>query len=182
MGWELIDLPKEKRAVGCKWVFTMKFKSDGSLERYKAHLVVKGFTQTYGIDYSETFAPVAKLNTVRVLLSIDVNSDWQLQQLGMKNDFLNGDLKEEVFMDAPPGFEDKFGSKVCKLKKSLYELKQSPRPWFEKFTSSVKRQGYSRAQADHTLFFRRSSEGRISILIVYVDDIILTNDDTVEMA
>ena len=85
-------------------------------------------------------------------------------------------------MDAPPGFENEFGSKVCKLKKSLYRLKQSPRAWFEKFTSSVKRQGYSQAQANHTLFFRRSSEGRIAILIVYVDNIILTGDNTVEMA
>ena len=92
--WELIDLPKEKRTVGCKWVFTVKFKSDGPLERYKARLVAKGFTQTYGIDYSKTFAPVAKLNTVRVLLSIVVNLDWQLQQLDVKNAFLNGDLKE----------------------------------------------------------------------------------------
>ena len=179
---ELIDLLKEKRTIGCKWVFTVKFKSDGSLERYKAHLVSKGFTQTYGIDYSETFASVSKLNIVHVLLSIVVNLDWKLQQLDVKNAFLNGDLKEKVFMDAPSGFEDKFGSKVCKLKKSLYELKQSPRAWFEKFTSSVKRQGYSQAQADHTLFFRRSSEGRIEILIVYVDDIILIGDDTVEMA
>ena len=85
--WELIDLPKEKRTVGCKWVFTLKFKSDGSLERYKARLVAKGFTQTYGIDYSMTFAPVAKLNTVRVLLSIIVKLDWQLQQLDVKMPF-----------------------------------------------------------------------------------------------
>ena len=92
--WELIDLPKEKRTIGCKWVFTVKFKSDGPLERYKDRLVAKGFTQTYGIDYSKTFAPVAKLNTVRVLLSIAVNLDWQLQQLDVKNAFLNGDLKE----------------------------------------------------------------------------------------
>jgi len=79
--WEVINLPREKKTVGCKWVFTVKFKSDGSLERYKARLVAKGFTQTYGIDYFETLAPVAKLNTARVLLSIAVNLDWELQQL-----------------------------------------------------------------------------------------------------
>ena len=95
--WELIDMPKEKRIVGCKWMFTVNFKSNGSLERYKAHLVAKGFTQNYGIDYSETFAPVVKLNTVRVLLSIAINLDWQLQQLDFKNAFLNGDLKEGIY-------------------------------------------------------------------------------------
>lgn len=170
-----------KTTVGCKWVFTVKYNSDGSLERYKARLVAKGFTQTYGVDYSETFAPVAKLNTVRVLLSIAVNLDWPLQQLDVKNAFLNGDLEEEVYMDSPPGFEEKFGSKVCKLKKSLYGLKQSPRAWFEKFTQSVRKQGYLQGQTDHTLFFKFSPDGKIAILIVYVDDIILTGDDVVEM-
>lgn len=104
--------------------------------------MAKGFTQTYGIDYSETFAPVAKLNTVRILLSLTANMDWPLHQLDVKNAFLNGDLEEEVYMDIPPNFENKFGSNVCKLNKSLYGLKQSPRAWFEKFTQSMKKQGY----------------------------------------
>ncbi|KAM0944859.1 putative RNA-directed DNA polymerase [Dioscorea sansibarensis] len=155
--WVVADLPKGIPTVGCKWIFTPKFNSDGSLERYKARLVAKGFTQTYGIDYTETFAPVAKLNTVRILLSI------------------------VVYMLPPPGFEAKFGSKVCKLEKALYGLKQSPRAWFERFTQVVKNHGYTQAQSDHTLFTRFSNEGKCAVLIVYVDDILLTGDDTKEI-
>jgi hypothetical protein len=179
--WELVDLSRGKKTVGCKWVFTVKYKSDGSLERYKARLVAKGFTQTYGIDYLETFAPVTKLNSVRVLLSLAANRGWPLQQLDVKNAFLNGNLEEEVYMDAPPGFGKNFGIKVCKLKKSLYGLKQSPRAWFEKFTQFIKSQGYTQEQGDHTMFIRHSHDGKIAILIVYVDDIILTKDDVLEM-
>ncbi|PNX73271.1 pentatricopeptide repeat-containing protein mitochondrial-like [Trifolium pratense] len=179
--WSVMTLPDGKKTVGCKWVFTVKYNSDGSIERYKARLVAKGFTQTYGIDYSETFAPVAKLNTVRILLSLAANLDWPLHQLDVKNAFLNGNLKEEVYMDVSPGFEDKFGSNVCKLNKSLYGLKQSPRAWFEKFTQSMKKQGYIQGQADHTLFTKFSKDGKIVVLIVYVDDIVLTRNDIVEM-
>ncbi|KAK5825993.1 hypothetical protein PVK06_020890 [Gossypium arboreum] len=179
--WETMELPVGKKIVGCKWVFTTKFKPDGSLDRYKARLVAEGYTQTYGIDYLETFAPVAKLNSVRVLLSIAVNLDWSLQQLDMKNAFLNGKLEEEVYMDPPPGFEEKFRTRVCKLKKSLYGLKQSPQAWFERFTQVVKKQGYSQGQADHTMFYRHSQKGRIVVIIVYVDDIILTGDDVDEI-
>ena len=121
-----VNLPNGKMLVGYKWMFTVKFKSNGSSEHYKARLVAKGFTQTYGIDYRETFAPIAKLNIVHVLLSLTLNLEWPLYQLDVKNAFLNGELEEEVLMDAPPGFEDNFGTKVCKLKKSLYGLKQSP--------------------------------------------------------
>ncbi|KAG8499583.1 hypothetical protein CXB51_006239 [Gossypium anomalum] len=110
--WEIMELPVGKKIVGCKWVFTTKFKPDGSLDRYKARLVAKGYTQTYRRDYLETFAPVAKLNFVRVLLSIDVNLDWSLQQLDVKNAFLNGKLEEEVYMDPPPGFEEKIGTRA----------------------------------------------------------------------
>lgn len=179
--WELTVLPEGKKTVGCKWVFVIKHKADGSVERYKARLVAKGFTQSYGIDYEETFAPVAKLNTVRVLLSIAVNLDWQLHQMDVKNAFLNGDLLEEVYMDSPPGLEAEFGNKVCRLRKSLYGLKQSPRAWFEKFTRSVKEFGYHQCQTDHTLFVNHGENGSITILIVYVDDIIITGNSIDEI-
>lgn len=105
----------------------IKCKADGSIKRYKARLVAKGFTQTYGINYQETFAPVAKINSIGVLLYLIVKFNWPLHRLDVKNAFLNGDLEAEVFMDLPPGFEEEFREKkVCRLKKSLYGLKQSP--------------------------------------------------------
>jgi len=180
--WEIVNLPRDKKIVGCKWVFTIKYKVDGNVDRYKARLVAKGFTQTYGIDYQETFAPVAKINSIRVLLSLAVNSDWPLYQLDVKNAFLNGDLEEEVFMSLPPGFENKLGSdKVCRLKKSLYGLKQSPRAWFERFGKAVTSYGFLQSQADHTIFYKHSKDGKVTILIVYVDDIILIGNDETEL-
>ena len=165
--WELVDLLEGKRPVGYKWIFTIKHKPDGSIDRYKARLVAKGFIQTYGIDYQETFAPVAKLNTVRVLLSLAANQDWPLYQLDVKNAFLNGDLEDEVYMEIPPGFEIKANvNKVCKLRRSLYGLKQSPRAWFDRFTKVVKKYEYSQGQSDHTLFTKFSMDGRIAIFIV----------------
>ncbi|RVW25921.1 Retrovirus-related Pol polyprotein from transposon RE1 [Vitis vinifera] len=176
--WTITDLPVGKRPVGCKWIFTIKYKADGSVERFKARLVARGFTQSYGIDYQETFAPVAKLNTIRILLSLAVNQDWCLQQLDIKNAFLNGDLEEEVYMEIPPGFEESMAkNQVCKLQKSLYGLKQSPRAWFDRFTKAVLKLGYKQGQADHTLFVKKSHAGKLAILIVYVDDIILSGND-----
>ena len=119
--WELVPLPKEMKPIGCRWVFTVKLKLDGSIDRYKARLVAKGYAQRYGIDYQDTFAPVAKINTICILISIAANRDWSLQQFNVKNAFLNGDLEEEVYMELPLGVKN--GSsckgKVCKLKKVI---------------------------------------------------------------
>ena len=132
----------------------MKLKLDGSIDRYKARLVVKGYTQRYGIDYQDTFAPVAKINTIRILISIAANRDWPLQQFDVKKDFLNGDLEEEVYMELPPEVKSSSSCKgeICKLKKSLYGLKQSPRTWFGRFSATMKEFGYTQGNSDHTLF------------------------------
>jgi hypothetical protein len=175
--WVLTTLPPNKRVVGCKWVFTVKQNSEGKVERYKARLVAKGYSQAYGVDYNETFAPVAKMNTIRALISIAANNKWKLFQMDVKNAFLHGDLQEEVYMDIPPGFNSReTEGKVCKLKKALYGLKQSPRAWFGRFRKEVCSMGYQQSNADHTLFFKHRGD-KIVILIVYVDDIVITGND-----
>ena len=179
--WELVECPPGKRPVGCRWIFTLKYKANGTIERFKARLVAKGYTQTYGIDYTETFAPVAKINTVRVLLSLAANLDWPLQQFDVKNAFLHGEMSEEVYMDLPPGcmIPEIHSQKVCRLKKSLYGLKQSPRAWFGRFTKSMIDFGYHQSNSDHTLFLKRKQD-KIMALIVYVDDMVVTGNDLEE--
>ena len=176
--WELVDHPPWKKPVGFRWVYTVKHKADGTIERFKARLVAKGYTQTYGIDYTDTFAPVAKINTVRVLLSLAANLDWPLQQFDVKNAFLHGELSEEVYMDLPLGcmILEVHCRKVCNLKKSLYGLKQSPRAWFGRFTKSMGSFGYHQSNSDHTLFLKKQ-HGKITALIVYVDDMVVTGND-----
>ncbi|KAI5323106.1 hypothetical protein L3X38_032178 [Prunus dulcis] len=138
-------------------------------------------TQTYGVDYTETFAPVAKLNTVRVLLSLVANHDWPLLQFHVKNALLHSDLKKEIYMDPPPGIPvtSKEGM-VCKLWKSLYRLKQSPRAWFGRFAASMRKSRYVQSNSDHTLFLKYQ-KGKLTALIIYVDDMILTGDDQAQI-
>ena len=180
--WELVCLPTGKKTIGCRWVFTVKLKQDGSVDRYKARLVAKGYTQKYGVDYQDTFAPVAKLDTFRILISIAASREWPLKQFDVKNAFLNGDLEEEVYMDIPPGVQCNFEnrSKVCRLKKSLYGLKQSPRAWFGRFSAAMKAFNYKQSGSDHTLFIKHQN-GKVTALIIYVDDMVLTGDDPEEM-
>ncbi|KAK8956599.1 hypothetical protein KSP39_PZI000178 [Platanthera zijinensis] len=175
--WSVVSLPPGQKPVGCKWVFVIKHAADGTIDRLKARLVARGFTQQEGLDYQETFSPVAKLNSVRVLISVAVHRRWPLFQLDIKNAFLNGDLQETVYMQQPPGFETTGESQVCHLRKALYGLKQSPRAWFEKFSKVLREIGFTRSSADFSLFTRHQPTGTV-ILLVYVDDIIITGDDS----
>ncbi|BBH08684.1 ABC-2 type transporter family protein [Prunus dulcis] len=175
------DYTRGKKTIRCRWVFTIKHNADRSIERYKARLVAKGYTQTYGIDYEETFAPVAKLNTVRVLLSLAANLDWPLHQFDVKNAFLHGELTEEVYMDIPPGYNTTQTGTVCRLRKALYGLKQSPRAWFGRFTMAMKNNGFKQCNSDHTLFLKHR-KGKVTALIIYVDDMIITGNDKQEIS
>ena len=175
--WEIVERPKGKNIVDCKWIFTLKYKADGSLERHKARFVAKGYTQTYGVGYQENFAPVAKMNTKRILLSLAAHYNWKLVQYDVKNAFLHGDLDEEIYMKILPGFEGNTGNKVCKLKKALYGQKQSPRAWFGSFAKVMKEFGYKQSQGVHTLFIKHSALGGVIALLVYVDGVIVAGND-----
>ena len=120
--WDLVTLSPGKFVVGCKWIYKIKTHFDGSIERYKARLIAKGFTQEYGIDYEEIFASVARISSVRALLAIAATNKWDIFQIDFKNAFLNGDLSEEVYMQPPLGFSIK-SNKVCQLRRALYALK-----------------------------------------------------------
>ena len=175
--WKLVDLPQGKKVVGCKWVFAVKVNPDGSVARLKARLVARGYAQTYGVDYSDTFSPVAKLNSVRLFISIAASQQWMIHQLDIKNAFLHGDLEEEVYLEQPPGFvaQGEYG-KVCRLKKALYGLKQSPRAWFGKFSKEIQAFGMNKSEKDHSVFYKKSAAS-IILLVVYVDDIVITGND-----
>ena len=179
--WELCDLPPGRKAVGSKWVFKIKYREDGTVDRYKCRLVAQGFTQAPGVDYSETFAPVARFGTIRTLLAIGVQREMSIQQMDVTTAFLNGTLKEDIYMNQPAGFEEPGNEhSVCHLKKSLYGLKQSPRCWYEELSTHLVTTGFQQSRADPCVFYKWI-EGQLTIISVYVDDLILLTDLISEM-
>ncbi|GAB0089493.1 secreted RxLR effector protein 161-like [Sergentomyia squamirostris] len=173
--WELKHLPEGKKALPCKWVYKMKTNPDGSVERYKARLVVKGFNQKQGVDYNDTFSPVAKLGTVRALLSVAANENLHLKQFDVSTAFLYGDLDEDIYMKQPEGYNDGT-DRVCKLKRSLYGLKQAPRCWNQRFGKFLENRGFQTSIADPCMYFRVRN-GKKLILVLYVDDGLIAAKD-----
>ncbi|GKV11817.1 hypothetical protein SLEP1_g23036 [Rubroshorea leprosula] len=181
--YELVELPKDKKALNNKWVFRVKSKVNNPNPRFKARLVVKGFRQQKGIDNDEIFSPVVKMPSIRVILALAASLNLEIEQLDVKTAFLHGDLEEEIYMKQPEGFEVQ-GKKnlVFKLKKSLYGLKQAPRQWYHKFDSFMGEHKFTRTESDHCVYVKRYPDGDFLILLLYVDDMLIVGHDIKKIA
>ena len=177
--WRLVDLPPNVRPIGCKWIYKRKKNSDGIVEAYKARLVAKGYSQREGIDYEETFSPVAMIKSFRILLSIAAHLDYEIWQMDVKTAFLNGFLDEDIYMEQPEGFIAKGQeSKVCKLQKSIYGLKQASRSWNHRFDQAVKSFGFDQ-NLEEPCVYKRGEGKSVVFLILYVDDKLLIGSELV---
>ena len=177
--WDIVVLPSHVKPIGCRYVFKTKLTSNGEIDKHKARLVAKGYTQQIGLDYTETFSPVAKLTLVKILLALAAKKNWHLEQLDVHNAFLNGDLEEDIYMTLPPGLSiqgENNTKYACKLKKSLYGLKQASRQWNHTFTSFLTDIGFKQSKSEYSLF-TRNHNNQVIFLLVYVDDIIIAGDD-----
>jgi hypothetical protein len=175
--WTLVDLPDERRAIENKWIFKKKTDADGNITVYKARLVAKGYHQVQGVDYDETFSPVAMLKSVRIMLAIAAFHDYEIWQMDVKTAFLNGFLKEELYMMQPEGFVDPRGAnKVCKLQRSIYGLVQASRSWNIRFDNVIKAFGFIQTYGEACIY-KKVSGSFVAFLILYVDDILLMGND-----
>jgi hypothetical protein len=179
--WELAPLPQGRKSVACKWVFCTKRDALGNITRHKARLVAKGCTQVEGVDFHETFAPVAKFTTIRCMVALGASLDLEMHQMDVKTAFLNSTLKEDIYMDQAPRFIEEGKEHLkCKLKKAIYGLKQSGREWYKDMDATLLSNGFVRSQADHSLYVKQSSK-LLLIVIVYVDDLIIMADNLEHM-
>ena len=169
--WEIVDAPEGRKPITNKWVFVRKYDKDGNLQKYKARLVARGFSQVPGMDFNETFSPVVRLETIRAILALAVAEDWEIQQMDVKGAYLHGTLKEEIYMDQPDGYSDGT-SRLCRLIKTIYGLKQSGREWNEELDMKLLTANFSRLYSDPCVYIRQS-EGSIEIITVWVDDMLL---------
>ncbi|PKU78985.1 Retrovirus-related Pol polyprotein from transposon TNT 1-94 [Dendrobium catenatum] len=179
--WSLVPLPSDKPVIGSKWTFKIKLLPNGQVDRYKARLVAQGCSQVFGLNFTETFSPVAKMATIRMLITVALNKQWQITQLDITNAFLHGELHDEVYMKQPRGFEDSnHPNHVCKLHKSIYGLRQSPRQWFHKLTSFLQTLGFGFSRADPSLLIFHKNNIHLFVLI-YVDDILITGNNPAQI-
>lgn len=173
--WKLVDLPKEKDVVGLKWIYKTKFKEDGTIQKHKARLVAKGYSQQPGVDFNETFSPVARMETIRTILAIAAQMELQVFQLDVKSAFLNGELEEEVYVEQPQGYVVKGQEqKVYRLHKALYGLKQAPRAWNSKIDRYFRQNNFQRSPSEPSLYVKKEGAHDFLIVSLYVDDLIYT--------
>lgn len=174
--WTLVDLPRDKNLIGCKWVYKLKTDASGEVKKFKARLVAQGFNQKFGVDYDQVFAPVARHTTFRTLLSIAASHNMAIYHFDAKTAFLNGELQEEIYMRQPPGFTNEGSEeKVCRLSKSIYGLKQSARIWNETLHNVLINAKLIQSKADNCLYTYHEAHYNLYILI-YVDDILIASE------
>jgi hypothetical protein len=176
--WEIVPRPKGKSVVTSKWVYKIKHAADESVDKYKARLMAREFSQKEGEDYDETFAPVARYTSIRAIISLVTSMGWNLHQMDVKIDFLNGAIEEEVYIEQPQGFEvHSRDSHICRLKKALYGLKQAPRVWYSRMEIYLTRLGFSKSHADPNLYYKVVDNAPI-ILLLYIDDLFITGEES----
>ncbi|PKU81867.1 Retrovirus-related Pol polyprotein from transposon TNT 1-94 [Dendrobium catenatum] len=175
--WELVSPPPNASVIGSKWTYRTKYNSDGSIARHKARLVAQGNQQAFGIDYRDTFSPVAKLPTIRIMFTVALFHQWKIRQLDVANAFLHGEINELVYMKQPKGFEDStHPNHICRLRKAIYGLRQAPRQWYTTFTKFLLNIGFVHSHADPSMLLLHRDEFQV-YLLVYVDDILITGND-----
>lgn len=176
--WRLVSREPHMNVFGFKWVFKTKLKADGTIDRHKTRLVAKGYNQIEGLDFEDTFSPVVKATTIRFILTLATVRKWPLRQLDLKNAFLHGRLKETVYMEQPPRLKDNTTpNHVCLLQRAINGLKQAPKAWFQRFSEALLHLGFHGSHADSSLFVLRKNTG-IIVLLLYVDDIVVTGNNS----